>query len=211
MDYATVSGGAWNEASGYYSTVPGGELNTAAGDYSFAAGRRAKANHQSTFVWADLTDEDFTSTGSSQFLIRASGGVGIGTTSPGAKLHVGGTPGVDGIMFPDGTLQTTANGMKTYDSGWFAVELDVTYTKAHNLGTTPFMAQLWFSDTADGSGDVVVGSQSYACAYKGIRIVDIDASYIKLRATNRLATYQNADGVLVNVDNGYARIKAIAF
>lgn len=38
------------------------------------------------------------------------GNVGIGTTSPGAKLHIGGTAGVDGIMFPDNTLQTTAAG-----------------------------------------------------------------------------------------------------
>ncbi len=32
----------------------------------------------------------------------------IGTTNPTAKLHIGGTAGVDGIKFPDGTLQTTA-------------------------------------------------------------------------------------------------------
>jgi hypothetical protein len=40
--------------------------------------------------------------------ITKDGNVGIGTDIPGAKLHVGGTAGVDGIMFPDGTLQTTA-------------------------------------------------------------------------------------------------------
>jgi hypothetical protein len=34
--------------------------------------------------------------------------VGIGTTTPTAKLHIGGTAGTDGIRFPDGTLQTTA-------------------------------------------------------------------------------------------------------
>lgn len=39
---------------------------------------------------------------------EGSGNVGIGT-APAAKLHVGGVPGVDGIMFPDGTLQITAS------------------------------------------------------------------------------------------------------
>ncbi|MHC4695836.1 MAG: hypothetical protein ACYTFA_03725 [Planctomycetota bacterium] len=37
------------------------------------------------------------------------GKVGIGTDEPAATLHVAGTPGVDGIMFPDGTLLTTAS------------------------------------------------------------------------------------------------------
>jgi hypothetical protein len=36
------------------------------------------------------------------------GNVGIGTTSPGAKLEVAGTAGTDGIKFPDGTTQVTA-------------------------------------------------------------------------------------------------------
>lgn len=36
------------------------------------------------------------------------GNVGIGVTNPQAKLHIGGTAGVDGIKFPDGTVQTTA-------------------------------------------------------------------------------------------------------
>ncbi|MHC4698253.1 MAG: hypothetical protein ACYTFA_16090 [Planctomycetota bacterium] len=37
-----------------------------------------------------------------------SGNVGIGQEDPQATLHLGGTPNVDGIMFPDGTVQTTA-------------------------------------------------------------------------------------------------------
>lgn len=43
--------------------------------------------------------------------IKGNGNVGIGTSFPSAKLSIAGTPGVDGIMFPDGTLQTTAAGL----------------------------------------------------------------------------------------------------
>ncbi|MBL8880641.1 MAG: hypothetical protein JNG88_16130 [Phycisphaerales bacterium] len=39
--------------------------------------------------------------------LDSTGRLGIGVT-PSAKLHVGGTAGTDGIMFPDSTLQTTA-------------------------------------------------------------------------------------------------------
>jgi len=85
---ATVGGGASNTASGAYATVPGGIFNDAAGDFSFAAGRRAKANHNGAFVWADSQNADFASTRDNQFLIRAAGGVGIGTNDPQAYLDV---------------------------------------------------------------------------------------------------------------------------
>ncbi len=42
-------------------------------------------------------------------LYYADGNIGIGMTAPTAKLEIGGTPGVDGIKFPDGTTQTTAS------------------------------------------------------------------------------------------------------
>lgn len=91
-----------------HAMIPGGLQNTVAADYGFAAGRRAKANHQGAFVWADATDADLASTANNQFLVRAAGGVGINTNNPTAALHVGGIPGTDGIRFPNGTLQTTA-------------------------------------------------------------------------------------------------------
>jgi len=88
-DYAaTVGGGQGNTSSGQGATVPGGFNNIAAGNYSFAAGTQAKANHQGAFVWADSTSADFASTAMNQFLIRAAGGVGIGTNSPATQLHV---------------------------------------------------------------------------------------------------------------------------
>jgi Chaperone of endosialidase len=112
---STIGGGGGNTASGSGSTVPGDASNIADGDFSFAAGRQAQANHNGTFIWADATtlEEFFTSTGENQFLIRASGGVGIDTNSPNQLIVVGddlggalpgnrvtignpGTPGPDG-------------------------------------------------------------------------------------------------------------------
>ena len=79
--YTTIGGGASNTASGYASTVPGGFSNTALMDFSLAAGKRAKANHAGAFVWGDNTNADVASTGTNQFIVRASGGIWLGTTS----------------------------------------------------------------------------------------------------------------------------------
>lgn len=87
VDFSTIGGGLQNTNSGSYATVPGGDRNVA-GTNSFAAGHRAKATHIGSFVWADSTDTDFATTADQQFLIRAAGGVGIGTTSPESELHI---------------------------------------------------------------------------------------------------------------------------
>ncbi len=86
---ATVGGGGTNTASGDNATVPGGDHNIASGGYSFAAGHYANANYTGSFVWGDdSVDAAFADTAPNQFLIRATGGVGIGTTTPGAALEV---------------------------------------------------------------------------------------------------------------------------
>ncbi len=72
---ATVAGGGDNTASGSIATIPGGSHNTAAGIYSFAAGHRAKANHNGAFVWGDFSYSDVSSAANNQFTVRASGGV----------------------------------------------------------------------------------------------------------------------------------------
>ncbi len=87
-----IGGGHSNtvDAGVLSAVIPGGRNNLAGGNYSLAAGYRAKALHFGTFVWADSQEADFTSTANNQFLIRAAGGVGIGTTNPAASLQVNG-------------------------------------------------------------------------------------------------------------------------
>jgi hypothetical protein len=50
---ATVGGGQQNVASGQYGAVPGGYNNTASGLASFAAGYKASAGQDNSFVWSD--------------------------------------------------------------------------------------------------------------------------------------------------------------
>jgi hypothetical protein len=87
-----VGGGAGNDAAGVNSFVAG-TGNVAGGRGSHAAGRLAHALHEGSFVWShwNLGDDEFASTGVNQFLIRAEGGVGIGTNSPSAALDVVGS------------------------------------------------------------------------------------------------------------------------
>jgi len=115
---ATVSGGFLNTASGSKATVPGGYGNHARGEASFAAGFFARAIHDGTFVWSDNSQplgDSLVSTGQDQFLIRAAGGVGIGTASPSAALHVQNNGG-SGLSSPAFTAvnTSTANGIAAY-------------------------------------------------------------------------------------------------
>ncbi|MFW6158529.1 MAG: hypothetical protein ACOC8E_04140, partial [Planctomycetota bacterium] len=118
-----------NTASGNISTVPGGEDNVAAGDYSFAAGWRAKANHDGTFVWADATGPEFGSTGPRQFLIRASGGVGIGLTNPSEALDVSGNIEATGTIKSGASITIDGGNDRISSSG----DLDVYVTGGRAL------------------------------------------------------------------------------
>ena len=131
---ASIGGGADNLASGVYATVPGGTLNTATMTYTLAAGYRAQANHKGAFVWADSSEADFTSTANDQFLVRASGGVGLGTNAPSAQLEVSSNGGdaqpqaqINQSNPADyGRLRFTING--DYNSRWDMVANVATFT-----------------------------------------------------------------------------------
>jgi hypothetical protein len=107
--YAAVGGGLFNNISGSFATVPGGYANFAAGQFSFAAGSQAKATNDGAFVWADAAAADFSSTAPNQFLIRAAGGVGIGTNNPASALHVVGTVTASGFSGDGSGLSLSAS------------------------------------------------------------------------------------------------------
>jgi hypothetical protein len=119
---STIGGGGANviRTNAICATIPGGFQNTA-GSFSLAAGRNAGANHAGSFVWADSIGIDFATTQSNQFLIRASGGVGIGTAAPANPLAVEGGGSTNGgvIGFPEVMARFKRTG-----SGHTAVSMD---------------------------------------------------------------------------------------
>jgi hypothetical protein len=138
-DLAAIGGGEYNSADGVSATIPGGANNVAAGGYSFAAGRKAQANHGGSFVWADSSDNAvFATTANNQFLIRASGGVGIGTNTPSQELEVAGSVKMDGFELTAGpsvgyVLTSDATGQGT----WQPVAGGSAWGLSGNAGTTP--------------------------------------------------------------------------
>jgi len=151
--YATIGGGQSNSASGQWATVPGGLRNTAQGNYSFAAGYRAKANHQGAFVWADSTDADFASTANDQFAVRANGGVVFSTGGASFRIdggdawtsaNDGSGSGLDADMLDgqDGSYYLDWNNLTNVPAG-FADGVDNTgaggdfWSLTGNAGTNP--------------------------------------------------------------------------
>ena len=74
---STVGGGFYNTASGECAVIPGGCSLLASGDYSVAMGSGARAVHNGSFVWADASNDEFSSTNDNQIMMLASGGTWI--------------------------------------------------------------------------------------------------------------------------------------
>jgi hypothetical protein len=119
-NYSSVGGGYLNCAQGDYSTVPGGDRNWAPGAYSFAAGVRAKAVHDRTFVWND-SNSDAYSTGAGQFEVFSLNGAVFHTEfltvvgDGGEKAYIGGDGLGNDIQV--GSLNPSVSVVAFYNAG----------------------------------------------------------------------------------------------
>ncbi len=138
---SVVGGGYANEASGYRATVPGGAYNTASGAYSFAAGFRAKANHDGSFIFADDNPFDFTTYLENTFEVRATGGVFLSVDIDG-----------EGHLPVGCHLHKTSNGWYCYDNNDRSKDNSIQLngrTTLDQLATVPIMQ--WTPNEADPS------------------------------------------------------------
>ena len=97
----------------------------------------------------------------------------------------------------------------TYDSGWFAVNKATLYSKAHGLGAVPTIVQVWYSDTSDGTGDVVLTNSPGDATGRQICVVDCDATNIKIYGKTTVIDYYDSTGSRNYPNSGYAKIVAI--
>ncbi|HMO51793.1 MAG TPA: tail fiber domain-containing protein [Kiritimatiellia bacterium] len=163
-NFTTIGGGEGHYAAGSYSTIPGGYSNRTIGAHSFAAGRRAQALHDGSFVWADTQSTNFTSATNNEFAVRANGGVrlvtgGSALTVEGTVRAANGTPLLPSLTFSadidTGIYRPSANALgfsaggekaRISSAGFFGVGTTnpAAFVHISSKGTTP---QLFLDQT----------------------------------------------------------------
>ena len=109
--YSTILGGQSNTIEGNYSSILGGANNLITNDYSVAMGSDITITHEGTFIFSD-GQTPVQSSGDNQFLIYASGNVGIGT-EPTSDAAVSVLGKVKALFFEgDGSLLTGISATK---------------------------------------------------------------------------------------------------
>jgi hypothetical protein len=188
----SIGGGAGNIVADQYGTIPGGFENQASGDFSFAAGFRAKANHDGAFVWSDSASGlPFVSSGPNQFLIRASGGVGINKTNPATALHVNGTvtatafsgdgSGLSGVAPASGSANYIQNQTAVNQSAGFRITGNGIFNGGNvGIGTTAPATTLHVRDSGDAQISVESsdsGGHRWTVQSSGLPGNSLDASF----------------------------------
>lgn len=146
---------AYLELSGQQSAIILENTDGTAGSRAFQtyfSGDKVYYNFQSETTGAVV---------SSPFTLQSNGNIGIGTTSPTAKLEVNGLiySGVSGFKFPDGTIQTTAGGGSTVQAPTRQV-----LTSGSGTYTTPSGAGLIKIRMVGGGGGGGAGSTNDGAA-----------------------------------------------
>ena len=128
-------------------------------------------------------------------------------------FHASATPEANKILALDSNAKLPVSTIfKTYDSGWFPVNTNSTYTKTHNLGTTTVMAQAYLG-YANGSNMTIYPSAvirdqgGYGACLRGITTTECT-----LQTGNQNAGIQGQFGIPSRAQGQlYARIMLLAW
>ena len=128
-------------------------------------------------------------------------------------FHASATPEANKLLALDSNAKLPISAIfKTYDSGWFPVSTNSTYTKTHNLGTTTVMAQTYLgyvngSDMTIYPNTVIRDQGGYGACLRSIT-----ATECTLQTGNQSASIQGQFGTPSrNQGQLYARIMLLAW
>ena len=97
-----------------------------------------------------------------------------------------------------------------YDSGWFSVSLNSTYTKTHSLGTTKVLAIVWFSTSSAGGSNVFEIDYDHDYTHSGVQMQSFTTTQITLRTSSSVFRRLEAGGGHTDYTSGYCRILLLA-
>jgi hypothetical protein len=130
------------------------------------------------------------------------------------SIEVSTTPQANKLLPLDANakLPLSALGLKVYDSGWFEIVVNTTYTKPHNLGTTKVITLVYVSNHSDGSGICTLAQVQAYCYSAHFTVVALSTTEIKLRTGGGAPYIIDENGIPLYVNNPgtYARIIMLA-
>ena len=98
----------------------------------------------------------------------------------------------------------------SYDSGWFGVTKDQSYTKTHNLGVLPKFASIWFSANADGSNARLIEGcigRNESGQWHGISLKSVGTTSCEvITGENYIFFWRGGSDTNANATYGYCRV-----
>jgi hypothetical protein len=135
----------------------------------------------------------------------SNGNVGIGNDTPNYKLDVNGDVNANAYHGDGSNLTGITSALRTYDSGWFAVDGNTEYTRSHNLGTTKVLALMYSATDSTGNQMQLEGIVGYSDL--GITIASITTTQVTIYTQYK---FNWINGYRAGITSGYARIVMMA-
>jgi len=190
---SVVSGGNKNRATGDYSAILGGFENEAAGTGAVAAGVKANANFDGTFVWADDFGVPFFAAKPNEFAIRPTNGLRSAANNPAYGAIISNDGDGDGIR----AIGSSSNG-----TSWGALY-------AYNSGSSPAISAIAGAGLAAYfNGDIdVTGTVTKSASFtKTDNPLDPANKYLQQAHVESNEMINVFSGNVITDANGYATI-----
>lgn len=169
-------------------------------NYSVALGRRAFASLPGQFVFADSTDATFDADDANSFVVRASGGVGLGTASPSGRALVvdNAFTGADDVLLDlNASVDVTVGGRDILQIEVGASATDIQYIECERGSDIEFRVHGNGDVTADGAftgggadfAELVRVSSGYNSVSAGdVMVIDTDNPHSVVKSTGSKST-----------------------